>query len=188
MYKNADNLKQILTQKFLILRASCTLNLTLLGHDFLTKNEAKLLYKPSGISLLLNDICIKTEGQSANITFYIKHAHFLHPNLHANPQNKGSSFQTSHEDFMALYNMNQYEKAFHFYQKQVDVFSAQDLALKEVEEICETHDAPQADLNHLTNDEQGLLEPILKEYSSLFRRHKFPCGLFPHFRAEARMN
>ena len=119
--ENTDDMRQMLTQKFLILRASCTLNLTLF--------EAKLLYKPAGISLVLNDICIKTEGQSAN-TFYIKHAHFPHLNLHANPQNKGSSFQTSNEDFMALYNMNQYEKAFHFYQKQVDVFSAQDLALK----------------------------------------------------------
>ena len=36
---------------------------------------------------------------------------------------------------MALYNMNQYEKAFHFYQKQVDVLSAQDIDLKEAEEI-----------------------------------------------------
>ena len=45
--ENTDDTRQILTQKFLILRASCTLNLTLLGHDFLTKNEAKLLYKPS---------------------------------------------------------------------------------------------------------------------------------------------
>ena len=26
------------------------------------------------------------------------------------------------------------------------------------------------------------------EYSSLFRRHKFQIGHFPHFRAEARMN
>ena len=145
----------------LILRPSCTLNLTLLGHDFLTKNIAKLLYKPEGISLLLNGICIQTESTSTNTTFHIKHVHFPHPNLHANPQNQNSSFHTLHEDFMALYNMNQYEKAFHFYQKQVDVFSAQDLALKEVEEINsvdfqsnlstkvpENQDAPQADLNH----------------------------------------
>ena len=106
----------------------------MLGHDFLTKNESKLLYNPSGISLLLKYICIKTEGESTNTTFYIKHGHFPFLNLHADPQNKSSSFQTSHEDFMALYNMNQYEKAFYFYQKQVDVFSAQDLALKEVDE------------------------------------------------------
>ena len=95
--------------------------------------------------------------------------------MHANPQNESSSFQASHEDFMALYNMNQYEKAFHFYQKQVDVFSAQDLALKEVEEINSADfqsnlatkvpkniDEPQADLPHLSHDERGLLEPIFK--------------------------
>ena len=28
----------------------------------------------------------------------------------------------------------------------------------------------------------------MQEYSSLFRRHKFQIGHFPHFRAEARMN
>ena len=67
--KNADDSRQILTH--LIMRPSCTLNLTLLGHDFLTKNIAKLLYKPEGISLLLNGICIQTEGNSTNTTFYI---------------------------------------------------------------------------------------------------------------------
>ena len=67
--------------------------------------------------------------------YIIKHAQFPHPNLHANPQNPNSSFHTSHEDFLALYNMCQYEKAFNFYQKQVDVFSAQNLAKEEVEVI-----------------------------------------------------
>ena len=163
-----QNSRQILTQECLILRPSCTLNWTLLGHDFLTKNIAKRLYKPEGISLLLNDICIQTEGNSTNTTFYIKHAHFPHPNLHANPQNQNSSFHTSHEDFMALYNMCSYEKAFKFYQKQVDVFSAQNLAMQEVEEknsvdfqshlttkVPENTEAPQADLNHLTDDERS---------------------------------
>ena len=67
--KNADNSRQDLTQKFLILRPSCTLKLTLLGHDFLTKNRTKLLYRSKGISLQLNVICIQTEG---NTTFYYK--------------------------------------------------------------------------------------------------------------------
>ena len=97
--------------------------------------------------------------------------------------------------------MKQYEKAFNFYQKQFDVFSAQDLALKDIEEIDSAGfqsnlvtkvpknlDEPQADLSHLLHDERDLLEPVLKEYSSLVRRHKFQVGLFPHFRAEARMN
>ena len=100
----------------------------------LTKNRAKLLYKSKGISLQLNDICIQTEGNSTNTTFYIKHAQFPHPNLHVNPQNPNFSFHTLHEDFLALYNMCQYEKTFNFYQKQVDVFSAQNLAMQEVKE------------------------------------------------------
>jgi hypothetical protein len=93
---------------------------------------------------------------------------------------------------MALYNMCQ---------KQVNVFSAQNLAMQEVKEknsvdfqshlttkVPENTEAPQADLNHLTDDERSLLQPILREYSSLFRRHKFQVGRFPHFRAEAKMN
>ena len=48
--KNVDESRQKLTQRFLILRPECSLNLTLLGHDFLTENEAKLIYKSSGIS------------------------------------------------------------------------------------------------------------------------------------------
>ena len=172
-----------------------------MGHDFLTKNEAKLLYKPSGISLLLNNICIKTEGQSENSTFFIKHAHFPHINLHADHKTNNSTFQASPKDFMALFNMNQYEKALHFHQKHIDAFSAQDLALRDVEELNSTEfqsnlstkvpknqEDPKSDLAHLLQDERELLEPILKDYSSLFRKHKFQVGLFPHFRAEARMD
>ena len=47
---------------------------------------------------------------------------------------------------------------------------------------------PQADLAYLKDDERSLIEPIMKEYSSLFRRNKFQVGGLPHFRAEARMN
>ena len=120
-----------MTQK---LRPECSLNLTLLGHNVLTKNEANLIYKSSGISLLLNDICIQTGNELTNSTFYIQHAQYPQPNLHANPQDPESSIQTSHKDFMALFNMCQYEKAFNYYQKQVDVCSAKILAGAEVKE------------------------------------------------------
>jgi hypothetical protein len=171
--ENSDDLRQILTQKFLILRASCTLNLTLFGHDFLTKNDAKLLYKPSGISLLLNNICIKTEGQSENSTFFIKHAHFPHINLHADHKTNNSSFQASPKDFMALFNMNQYEKALHFHQKHIDAFSAQNLAMRDVEELNSTEfqsnlstkvpknqEDLKADLTHLLQASENSLSPF----------------------------
>ena len=54
--------------------------------------------------------------------------------MHANSKDPESSIQTSHNDFMALFNMCQYEKAFNYYQKQVDVCSAKILAGAEVEE------------------------------------------------------
>ena len=89
--RNADESRQNLTQKFLILRPECFLNLTLLGHDLLTNNEAKLIYKSSGLSLLLNYICIQTGNELTNSTFYIKHAHFPQPDMHANQQDPESS-------------------------------------------------------------------------------------------------
>ena len=83
---------------------------------------------------------------------------------------------------MELFNMCQYEKAFNYYQKQVDVCSAKILAGAEVKErnsvgfqnnlttkISPDTEIPQADLAHLKEDEHSLIEPIMKEYSSLFR-------------------
>ena len=77
---------------------------------------------------------------------------------------------------MELFNMCQYEKAFNYYQKQVDVCSAKILAGAEIEErnklttkSSPDTEIPQADLTYLKDDERSLIEPIMKEYSSLFR-------------------
>ena len=112
--QNTDSSVQNLRQHVLILRPTCMLNLILLGHDFLSTNNAELIF-----SFRLNKKCIRNDNENSSAqVFFIGPEPEIHATQTSPPSNIfGSTTPVSMEEFTSFYKLCLYEKSLNHYKK-----------------------------------------------------------------------